>query len=133
MTWQDWEDEGRLWAAVALQQLTGWKESTCYTLVGLKSRWHHIQAERRAMTRELWFKVLWLFNWTCLRCGTQNYRNQEPGKPKIEVDHIVSLFHFGLSILKNLQSLCSNCKRWKGIKDIDFRANWVNGRFVKRV
>jgi 5-methylcytosine-specific restriction endonuclease McrA len=116
-----WNDTTKLWVAGFIQQLFGTSERTAYAWVGLRDRWRHIQAERRTMTRELWLQVCRQFDWTCLRCGVRNFRNQEWGKPKIEVDHVVSLFHWGLSVLSNLQTLCANCNRWKGVKDIDYR------------
>lgn len=106
--------ELRLWLAVALQQLTGWKESTCYTLAGLQSRWHWIQAERRVMKqnlRTLWYPII-RRDGRCLRCGSM---------AELQVDHVVSLFHFGKSEWDNLQTLCGKCNRWKGIRDIDYR------------
>jgi len=51
----------------------------------------------------------------------------------MEVDHIKPLYLFGLTALSNLQLLCSICNKWKGVKWIDFRANWVNGRWVRIV
>ena len=123
MTWQDWKDEGRLWGAVALQQLTGWKESTCYTLVGLKSRWHWIQGGRRYLTWALKKKILEKYDWTCLYpgCGIRNPWGKVPNLAKIEVDHCVSLFHFGAYNESNLQALCAPHNKAKGIRDADYR------------
>lgn len=102
-------------------------------LRGWTKRRIHIFTERLKMTRELWLTVARMYNWTCLRCGTQNLYNKEIGKPKMEVDHIKPLYLFGLTVLWNLQLLCSVCNKWKGVKWMDFQNNWVNGRWMRRV
>ena len=75
-----------------MQQVTGWKESTCYTLMGLKSRHYRIQGGRRYLTWALKKKILIKYDWTCLYpgCGVRNPWGQVPGLAKIEVDHCVT-------------------------------------------
>lgn len=121
MTWS-WKDEARLWGAEILKQIFGLSERTAFTLVGLKSLWHHIKAERAAMTRALWFSVCRFYGWRCLRCGLVNWQNKELGKARIEVDHVQSLYHWGKTVWNNLQTLCKPCNQWKGVRDIDYRA-----------
>jgi hypothetical protein len=55
-----WKHEAKLCAAEAIKQITGCTERTAFTVVGLKSLWHHIQAERKLMTYNIWFRVLTL-------------------------------------------------------------------------
>lgn len=113
--------EVRLWLAEIIKQVFNCEEGTAFTLVGLKSLWHHIRAERKAMTKQLWFRVLRHYGWRCLRCGGRNWQNAESGKPKIEVDHVQSLYHWGKTVWENLQPLCKPCNQWKGVKDIEYR------------
>ncbi|MFO0804679.1 MAG: helicase-related protein [Gemmataceae bacterium] len=52
----------------------------------------------------------------CLCCGNDR-------KSELQVDHILSAYHGGLSQLANLQTLCKSCNRLKGSKSINFRTN----------
>lgn len=90
--------------------------------------------ERLKVTRQEWLACMWQFNWTCLHCGQQNLYNKEPGKEKLDYDHIVPISKGGWTGKDNRQPLCSSFNRFvKRGQTMDFRANWVNGRFVKRV
>ncbi len=130
--------EPKLMLATSLEQSTyktwlykyalGWIKR----LRGWTKRQIHIFTERLKMTRELWLIVARMYNWTCLNCGIQNLYNKEIGKPKMEVDHIKPLYLFGLTILVNLQLLCSICNKRKSVREIDLRMNWVSGRWVRR-
>jgi 5-methylcytosine-specific restriction endonuclease McrA len=107
--------------AEALKQAFGLSERTAFYIVGLKSLWHHIQAERKLMTKDLWFKVMRYYNWTSAKSGIRNWENKEPGKPKMQVDRAVSLYHWGETEWSNLQVLTGPENRAKGTQDIDYR------------
>ncbi|WP_437292847.1 DEAD/DEAH box helicase family protein [Sorangium sp. So ce426] len=50
----------------------------------------------------------------CLCCG-------ETRRKRLQVDHIISLYHGGTNEPHNLQTLCSVCNRDKSIKEMHFR------------
>lgn len=106
----------------AIKELRGWTK-----------RQLHIFTERLKMTKALWLEVAKEYKWTCLCCSRQNLYNREIGKIKMEVDHIKPLYLFGLTVRANLQLLCSVCNKRKGVRWIDYRANWVNGRWIRKV
>jgi len=58
-------------------------------------------------------------NFTCQNCGFQPMREDKPWLPdisKLEADHIVPMAKGGLTEISNLQTLCRDCNRRKGIK-----------------
>jgi len=81
----------------------------------LEQKWIFAKEERAIVTRKLWLRVMFQGQWRCRLCGIQNWKNQEYGKPKMQVDHIQPIFHLGESREGNLQVLCSVCNRRKGI------------------
>lgn len=90
--------------------------------------------ERLKVTPAEWFACMWEYDWTCLHCGNRNFLNLESGKEKLDYDHIVAISNEGWTGPDNRQPLCASFNRnVKRRKTMDFRPNWVNGRFVKRV
>ncbi len=119
---QRFKDELKLFLAEALIQVIGWKrEALVYKLLNMDTRQRNIIRERHKMTVSLWYKVLRYYNWRCARCQIQNWENKELTKPKMEVDHIVSLYNWGLTEWQNLQVLCKPHNRSKGIMNKDYR------------
>ena len=84
----------------------------------LEQKWIFAKDERAGVTRKLWLRVMFQGKWRCKHCGIQNWKNQEYGKPKMQVDHIMPIFYFGESKETNLQVLCSFCNKKKGTKSI---------------
>lgn len=114
--------ELKLFLAEALIQIIGWRrEAFVFNLLNLDTRQRHILRERRRMTMALWYKVCRFYKWTCAQCGVQNWENKEWHKPKMEVDHAVSLWAYGKTEWANLQVLCKPHNRSKGIKSKDYR------------
>jgi len=83
----------------------------------LEQKWIFAKEERALVSRKLWFAVMYQGKWQCKLCGTQNWKNREYGKPKMQVDHIKPIFHFGESRESNLQVLCAGCNRKKGVRE----------------
>ena len=109
------KDHLKLFLADALIQIIGFeREGLVYGLLRLDTRQRNILRERRRMTKSLWYEILNRDNWTCQRCQAFNYRNQNPWKPKLEVDHIKALYQWGKTERGNLQALCRDCNRRKG-------------------
>jgi 5-methylcytosine-specific restriction endonuclease McrA len=57
-------------------------------------------------------------NFTCLQCGFHQMREDKPWLPdmsNLECDHIIPLARGGETEMSNLQTLCRDCNRKKGI------------------
>lgn len=57
-------------------------------------------------------------NFTCQKCGLHSMREDKPWLPdisRLECDHIVPLARGGKTEMSNLQTLCKECNRKKGI------------------
>ncbi|MBA7655323.1 hypothetical protein ES703_63227 [subsurface metagenome] len=57
-------------------------------------------------------------NFTCLQCGFHQMREDQPWLPdmsNLECDHIIPLARGGETEMSNLQTLCRDCNRKKGI------------------
>lgn len=112
----------KIWAAYSAVMLFGYQhEQAIFDLFGLDTRQRNIVRERYRMSPRLWYYVLNHYQWRCAKCRTQNWKNKEWGKPKMQVDHVKSLYNFGKTEWNNLQVLCAPCNRWKGVKNIDYR------------
>ena len=86
------------------------------------SKWEaHQEIERKKMTRELWLHVMYCYDWTCVKTGIRNEFNREPGKPKIQVDHIKSVAYWGETYFMQLQPLVDYENKSKNMKQIDYR------------
>lgn len=83
----------------------------------LEQKWIFAKDERAIVTRKLWLRVMFQGQWRCKRCGIQNWKNREYGKPKMQVDHINPIFHYGESKESNLQVLCAVCNKKKGVRE----------------
>lgn len=91
-------------------------------ILGLTLRQIHTLTERSKMKEKnfkLWFAILERDGWQCQRCRVKNFENKEWGKPKMQVDHIVPIYHWGKTERSNLQTLCAPCNKAKGA-----RLNW---------
>jgi len=58
-------------------------------------------------------------NFTCLACGLQPLREDKPWLPdlkQLECDHIIPLSKGGETVTENLQTLCEECHKRKGVK-----------------
>ncbi len=78
----------RYWVADTIKQVFGASFITRILLrrvLKLSRLQVHIFAERAKMTKGLWFDVMNHYDWTSAQSGIRNYRNQEQGKPKMEV------------------------------------------------
>lgn len=116
------QDEIKLFLAEAGVQILGYKrEGLVFKILGLDTRQRNIIRERRKMTTSLWYEILNYYKWTCARCKMQNWKNSEPFKDKMEVDHVQSLYEWGKTEWKNLQVLCKPHNRQKGTKFRDYR------------
>src|SRR6266566_8910498 len=82
----------------------------------LEQKWIFAKEERGLVTRKVWLRVMFDGHWRCKDCGIQNWKNQGKGLPKMQVDHIQPIFHFGESKEHNLQVLCAVCNKRKGAK-----------------
>lgn len=124
-------------AATALEQIfvkevRKWKWLT--KLIKELRGWTQRQIERWKVDKKEWLACMLEFDWTCLHCGNRNFWNKEPGKEKLDYDHIVPVSKGGKTLKTNRQPLCLSFNRYeKRDKTMDFRKNWVNGRFVKIV
>lgn len=116
------KQELKLLLAEALIQILGWrKEAFVFGLLHLDTRQRNIVRERAKMTIKLWFAVLRDGRWTCAKCGVRNWKNKEWGRPKMEVDHVVSLYNWGKTEWRNLQVLCAPHNKQKGTRIADYR------------
>ncbi len=111
-----WKQELTLWFYQILAWIT-WNTYWFKRARGLSVIKSHIASERAKMSRTLWLTVMVEGKWTCMWCGVKNDKNQEIGKPKMEVDHIKPLFHGGYTVRSNLQVLCQWCNRKKGMHE----------------
>lgn len=112
--------ELKLFLASALRQF-GFPRSWLRSLLGLTPLQIHVITEREKMTRELWFGVLKFYRWQCAKCKVINFYNEDPYKPKMEVDHIQPVSRWGKTEWRNLQVLCKPHNREKMTKTIDYR------------
>lgn len=96
-----------------------------YKLLGASKYMVHKTRTRDNATRQLKLAVLNHYDWTCEACLTRNYRNREPDKAKMQVDHINPVYRWGESNWDNLQVLCKPCNLKKGTKVIDYRGTPV--------
>jgi len=109
-----WQQELKLWLYQILAWIT-WDNYWFGKARGLSELKIHMETERAKMMRTLWLSVMFDGKWTCMWCGVRNFKNQESGKPKLEVDHIKALFNGGYTLRSNLQVLCHWCNKRKGI------------------
>jgi hypothetical protein len=90
-------------------------------LAGVSAWEAHQEVERKKMTRELWLHVMRCYNWTCVKTGIQNRYNREPGKPKLQADHIKSVGYWGETYWMQLQPLVDYENKSKNMKQVDYR------------
>ena len=81
----------------------------------------HQVLQRELETREGWLHLMRCYNWTCVKTGIQNMYNKEPGKPKLQRDHVKSIGYFGRSEWMNYQPLVDYANKSKGMREIDYR------------
>lgn len=70
---------------------------------------------RGSFTRNEWLHLKALYNHSCPCCG-----RAQP-EIRLEVDHIIPLSKGGSNHISNIQPLCPNCNRAKGVKYSDYR------------
>ncbi len=105
----------KLFLATSLEQTAPRQsKSVIAQLRGWSKRQLHIFTERLKMTKELRVAVYRRYGKRCLYPGC-------PVTQNIQIDHVVSLYNFGLTVLDNLQPLCGKHNREKGIKTVDYR------------
>lgn len=82
-----------------------------------------IRSERLKQARELathtkeeWEEMKDFFNYTCVKCGSQN--------KKIVKDHITPIYQGGSDGIENLQPLCYSCNSSKGANSTDYREQY---------
>jgi HNH endonuclease len=127
MNWKPWIDElerqlgGRYWAADSLIQ-AGFSETWVYKSLGLWTLKQHIDREREVMKKNLakfWYPII-ARDKRCLKCGARN---------DLQVDHIILLARWGLTVWWNLQTLCGKCNREKWTRTIDHRPAWMQAKW----
>ena len=69
--------------------------------------------QRTLMTKKLRESILKRDNYTCCICHNSTYK--EPNL-LLEVDHIIPVSRGGLTVERNLQTLCWKCNRSKSAK-----------------
>lgn len=96
-----------------------------------------IQADRRATskrrtrktlaggeyTSDEWYSLCKYYDFCCLKCNKKFPFNQ------LTVDHIKPVAKGGSSFIWNIQPLCIECNKTKGVSEIDYRKilpNWIN-------
>ncbi len=67
------------------------------------------------LTCAAWEAIKERYNHKCVRC-----ERQEPDV-RLAADHIVPMSKGGLTIVENIQPLCTHCNGHKGVKAIDYR------------
>lgn len=70
---------------------------------------------RKPLSRILSARVLSRDNFKCLACD----RSAE--ETELQIDHIVPVFYGGTNDIDNLQTLCPECHRIKGMSSVDCR------------
>ncbi|GAH51491.1 unnamed protein product, partial [marine sediment metagenome] len=79
-------------------------------LLGFNNYWY----SRPAYVRATFIRD----NFTCQQCGFHQMREDKPWLPdmsNLECDHIIPLARGGETEMSNLQTLCRDCNRRKGI------------------
>src|SRR4051812_40454118 len=105
----------KLFLATSLEQTAPRQsKSLIKELRGWSKRQLHIFTERLKMSHDLRLAVYRRYGKRCLypRCSAVT---------DIHIDHVVSLYAGGLTVLDNLQPLCGKHNREKGTKTVDYR------------
>ncbi len=112
-----WEQEREYWKASLYSQIAltkAQRNKWYYIARGLSEKRGYIEAERAKLTEKMWYAVQFANHWTCVDCRVTNYLNKDQFQVKMQVDHILALFHHGKTVWKNLTTRCAIDNRLKG-------------------
>jgi len=62
-----------------------------------------------------WDALMKKYDYRCVCCGE---------KKKLTIDHVIPVSKGGGSEMSNVQPLCRECNRMKGVRSVDFRKKW---------
>lgn len=98
-----------------VEQIAEWFIKTLFSPKQAASRHQRITRNGGHTTKEQWQEIMKFYDYHCLCCR----RLTRPGL--LTMDHVIPLSHGGKSSPDNIQPLCFECNRAKGVDHTDYR------------